>query len=36
MKFSEFQKKYRFHDCPKGKLILTVDVCDDGQWSVPA
>jgi hypothetical protein len=41
MRLSEFEKNYSLHDSPinnlhyfpeQGKLILEVDICDDGQW----
>jgi hypothetical protein len=41
MRLSEFQANYSLHDSPinslhffpeQGKLILEVDICDDGQW----
>jgi hypothetical protein len=42
MRLSEFQEHYSLHDSSinglhsfpeQGKLILEVDICDDGQWS---
>ncbi len=41
MRLSEFQENYSLHDSPinslhffpeQGKLILEVEICDDGQW----
>ena len=41
MKLSEFTRNYSLHDSPivdlcyspeQGKLILEVEICDDGQW----
>lgn len=41
MKLSEFEKNHSLHDSPingfhyfpeQGKLVLDVDICDDGQW----
>lgn len=41
MKLSEFQRKHSLHDSPinglhyfpeQDKLVLEVDICDDGQW----
>lgn len=41
MRLSAFQKNYSLHDSPitnlsyvpeQGQLILSVEVCDDGQW----
>jgi hypothetical protein len=44
MRLSEFHEHYSLHDSPinslhyfpeQGKLILEVDICDDGQWPFP-
>ncbi|GHO47400.1 hypothetical protein KSX_55630 [Ktedonospora formicarum] len=44
MRLSAFQEHYSLHDSPinslhffpeQGKLIVEVDICDDGQWPFP-